>query len=130
MPAAPGWGTVAGMIPMSNRLPTGPGSRGGTIHLPGVAAAYGRAWKAAHPEYRERERLRRARARSVDPADAGVRPARSLPLPAAFCECRCACREAVVRTCGFCRDGMHDREERLDAHYASERDPEGGMPVE
>jgi hypothetical protein len=43
---------------MANRLPTGPGSRGGHWHEPGFRRAYYRAWRAAHPEYRERERRR------------------------------------------------------------------------
>jgi hypothetical protein len=57
--------------PRSSRsVPTGPGSRGGRWgHRP--PAAYWRAWRARHPEYRERDRLRRllshniARARRI-----------------------------------------------------------------
>ena len=98
---------------MHNRLPTGPGSRGGTYHLPGVAAAYSRAWRAAHPEYRERERLRSARKRArdhgSDPADIAVAPAfpRPLPVAAVACICPCGCRNEVpVVACGFCLMGM------------------------
>jgi hypothetical protein len=40
--------------------PTGPGSRGGHWHDPEYRRAYWRAWRAAHPEYREREARRRA----------------------------------------------------------------------
>lgn len=96
-----------------NRLPTGPGSRGGRWHEPEHRRAYHRAWRSAHPEYRERERLRRARARARDsslgPADIGAATAfpRPLPLPASSCACPCGCAEAVVRVCGFCRDGIH-----------------------
>lgn len=44
--------------PMANRLPVGPGSRGGRWgkHPP---PEYYRLWRAAHPEYMERERRRR-----------------------------------------------------------------------
>jgi hypothetical protein len=41
-------------------IPTGPGSRGGHWHDPAYRRAYWRAWRAAHPEYREREARRRA----------------------------------------------------------------------
>jgi hypothetical protein len=99
------------MMPMANRLPTGAGSRGGRWHEPGYSAAYHRAWRAAHPEYREREALRtfRKRAwRNGDPADIGTASyPRPLPEPAVTCVCACGCREAVVVFCGFCRDGMH-----------------------
>ena len=99
---------------MINRLPLGPGSRGGRWHDPAFRRAYHRAWRAAHPEYREREKLRRARTRAdrigepavtAGPSSAGWRP---LPLPAMTCECpECGCHEAVVVACGFCRDGIH-----------------------
>jgi hypothetical protein len=102
---------------IGNRLPTGAGSRGGRWHDPEFRRAYYRAWRAAHPEYREREKLRRARKRAErngDPATTAV-PAtascRPLPLPAINCGCPdCACSEAVVVTCGFCRDGIHGEE--------------------
>ena len=42
----------------SRSFPVGPGSRGGTFHLPHARAMYHRAWRAAHPEYMERERAR------------------------------------------------------------------------
>jgi len=94
---------------MANRLPTGAGSRGGTIHLPGKRNAYDRAWRAASPEYRAREKLRRARDRSTTPADivVGTTFPRPLPEPAVTCVCECGCHEAVVVFCGFCRDGIH-----------------------
>ncbi len=97
---------------MSNRLPAGPGSRGGHWHEPGYPAMYQRAWRAAHPEYREREALRRFRERARrngDPADNGTASSypRPLPEPAVTCVCACGCREAVVVFCGFCRDGIH-----------------------
>lgn len=44
---------------MENRLPVGPGSRGGRWHDPEYRRAYFRAWRAEHPEYRERDNLRR-----------------------------------------------------------------------
>ena len=53
--------TMTILKPMSNRLPVGPGSRGGLWHLPEFRSAYWRAWRAAHPEYRERERRRTQR---------------------------------------------------------------------
>ena len=98
---------------MENRLPVGPGSRGGHIHDPAWRRAYGRAWRWANPEYRERERLRMARRRAAaqgrDPAEVSAPSGRTrpLPLPAEFCACDCSCREPVVAVCGFCRDGMH-----------------------
>ena len=100
------------IAPMANRLPTGAGSRGGTIHLPGKRNAYDRAWRAAHPEYREREALRSARGRARrngDPVDIVVSATypRPLPEPAVTCVCACGCREAVVVFCGWCRDGQH-----------------------
>lgn len=98
---------------MENRLPEGPGSRGGSWHDPEFRRAYHRAWRAAHPDYREREALRRARQRardnSMDPADIVVRATfpRPLPLSAVACVCECGCAEAVVVVCGFCREGTH-----------------------
>ena len=99
---------------MSNRLLTGPGSRGGHWHEPEWRRAYYRAWRAGHPEYRERERLRLARERARrngDPAGIGsaIDP-RPLPLPAVTCVCDCGCRESVVVQCGFCREGIHEEE--------------------
>ena len=46
------------MQPMSNRLPTGPGSRGGHWHEPAFRSAYFIAWRREHPAYREDERRR------------------------------------------------------------------------
>jgi hypothetical protein len=102
---------------MENRLPTGAGSRGGQWHLKEYRQAYQRAWRAAHPDYREREVLRRARERArengIDPADIVVPSTfpRPLPLSTQFCECHCKCREAVVSICGFCRDNTHYEKE-------------------
>jgi len=93
---------------MENRLPAGPGSRGGRWHDAEWRRAYHRAWRAAHPDYREREARRRANARAQargDAAPARLAPGR-LPAPASTCACACACAEAVVLVCGFCRDGM------------------------
>lgn len=53
------------MFPMANRLPTGPGSRGGRYLTREQRAAYYRAWRAAHPEYRERERRRSLRNKAL-----------------------------------------------------------------
>ena len=96
---------------MENRLPVGPGSRGGQWHDPEFRRAYHRAWRAAHPDYRDREALRRARERARekgDPADIAVSEApRSLPLSAVHCGCDCGCREHVVVVCGFCREDIH-----------------------
>ena len=39
-------------------IPTGPGSRGGHWHDPEYRRAYFRAWRAAHPDYRERNIVR------------------------------------------------------------------------
>lgn len=51
--------------PMGNRLPVGPGSRGGRWgHKP--PPEYWRLWRAAHPEYRERERQRRLLAKAFE----------------------------------------------------------------
>lgn len=93
---------------MENRLPVGPGSRGGRYHDPVFRRLYHRKWRAAHPEYRERERLRRGRERAnlCNPADYSGLPTRPLPTPAQFCGCECSCRESVVMICGFCREGM------------------------
>lgn len=49
------------MQPMSNRLPTGPGSRGGRWHDKTYRSAYFAAWRKAHPEYVERDNQRRLR---------------------------------------------------------------------
>jgi hypothetical protein len=102
---------------MENRLPTGPGSRGGKWHNPEYRRAYYRCWRRAHPEYNERERLRMSRTRKLrttersgDPVDtlatARTFP-RPLPLAVARCACGCSCEEVVVNVCGWCRDGEH-----------------------
>src|SRR5512139_3521512 len=94
---------------MQNRLPTGPGSRGGHWHDVEWRRAYHRAWRAAHPEYREREALRQATRRALargDEAPSRLAPGR-LPEPASTCACGCDCAEPVVLVCGFCIDGMH-----------------------
>ena len=101
------------MAEFSNRLPTGLGSRGGRWHEPEWRRAYQRAWRAAHPEYREREALRRARQRAraagQDPAGI-VEPAtfpRPLPPAAVACICDCGCRNEVpVVACGMCLMGL------------------------
>lgn len=97
------------LAPMANRLPTGPGSRGGRWHIPEHRKAYYRAWRAAHPEYREREQLRRARARSSNPADIVVAPHFPRPFPEALqpCECPCGCHLELV-ICGLCSAGLHE----------------------
>ena len=82
--------------------PTGPGSRGGRWHDPEYRRAYHRAWRAAHPEYRDRERRRRRMARGLDPAGTVRIPA---PLPPAVGPCS-ACGDPMVLVCGFCREGM------------------------
>jgi hypothetical protein len=104
------------LAPMENRLPVGPGSRGGRWHEPDYRLAYQRAWRAAHPEYRERERLRRARERARrngDPADIVDAPSYPRPLPVAAhrCICDCGCRNEVpVVACGMCLSGLHEEE--------------------
>ena len=93
---------------MSNRLPTGAGSRGGHWHEPKFRRIYHQAWRAAHPEYREREALRKANKRAAargDVASSRLAPG-ELPEPAVRCVCDCGCRESVVVTCGFCRTGL------------------------
>lgn len=46
-------------FPRSKRSrPSGPGSRGGSWHLPAFRKAYRAAWRLAHPAYRARERMR------------------------------------------------------------------------
>jgi hypothetical protein len=96
---------------MENRLPVGPGSRGGRWHDPEFRRAYHRAWRASHPDYREREALRRARERARqngDPADiVDTNHPRPLPLSAVHCGCGCGCHEHVVVVCGFCRENIH-----------------------
>jgi hypothetical protein len=100
------------MTAMANRLPVGPGSRGGRWHEIEYRHEYQRAWRAAHPEYRERESLRRSNARSSARGD--IAPSRlapgALPEPAVTCVCECGCREPVVVFCGFCREGQHMEE--------------------
>jgi hypothetical protein len=97
---------------MENRLPVGDGSRGGRWHDPEFRRTYHRAWRASHPDYREREAQRRARERAQEkgePTDI-VAPAafpRPLPLSAVHCVCECGCREHVVVVCGFCREDVH-----------------------
>jgi hypothetical protein len=103
---------MSALAPMENRLPVGPGSRGGRWHEAEFRRLYHAAWRAGHPEYRERERLRSARGRARrngDPADIVVpnHYPRPLPEPAVTCGCACGCREPVVTRCGFCRDGIH-----------------------
>ena len=89
--------------PVSPRnAPTGPGSRGGQWPDPEFRKAYHRAWKAAHPEYRERERARRRVSRGLDPADTG-RILGSLPMAAGPCS---ACGDPMIYVCGFCREGL------------------------
>lgn len=46
----------------SRSVPTGPGSRGGG---PSLSPAYWRAWRASHPEYRERDNRRRLLAHNI-----------------------------------------------------------------
>lgn len=101
-------------MPQSSRnATTGPGSRGGRWHDPEYRREYGRAWRAAHPEYREREALRLARRRALergeDPTVVTEPPRfpRPTPLPAVACACSCGCAAEVVTVCGFCRDGAH-----------------------
>ena len=89
----------------SRSIPTGPGSRGGTYHL--RRNEYDRAWRAAHPEYRERERLRMARRRHPDAMPSSF--PRPLPEPAHACACGCACREPIPSRCGFCAAGEHEQ---------------------
>lgn len=101
--------------PMWNRLPVGPGSRGGHWHDPEYRNAWHRAWRLANPEYRERERLRSARKRAArkgaDPAGIAVPPAfpRPLPQPAgSICACpHCCCDFIIPAVCGFCEEGSH-----------------------
>lgn len=99
-------------LSMRNRLPVGPGSRGGRWHEPGYRAIYQAAWRAAHPDYREREMLRKVRRRALaqgrDPetAIAEYRTRRPLPLAARACVCSCGCEAEVVMTCGFCQSGL------------------------
>lgn len=99
---------------MENRLPVGPGSRGGQWHNLEFRRAYHRAWRASHPEYREREILRRRLAKAAARGDELTSDFRlapgKLPEPAAFCRCNCDCKEPVVLTCGFCREGQHQEE--------------------
>jgi hypothetical protein len=94
---------------------TGPGSRGGRWHDPEYRRAYQRAWRAAHPEYREREALRlarkRAQERGDDPARILVAPTfpRPLPVTTARCSCDCGCsNEVPVVACGMCLSGLHE----------------------
>ena len=90
----------------ANRLPVGPGSRGGHWHEPGYRAAYHRAWRAAHPDYRERERLRSARRRNPEVMDPPHYP-RPLPVSTRPCACPCGCSVEIV-VCGFCAAGLHE----------------------
>ena len=104
------------MPAFANRLPVGPGSRGGRWHDPEYRRAYQRAWRAAHPDYRERERLRRARQRARRNGDpAGIEAVvtigypRPLPAPAQSCPCDCGCRNEVpIVACGLCLEGFHE----------------------
>lgn len=102
----------------SRSIPTGPGSRGGHYHDPDYRREYHRAWRAAHPDYREREALRRARKRAQeagqDPADILEAPRFPRPLPRPIanvpCECPdCSCSNTVpVVACGMCLSGLHE----------------------
>jgi hypothetical protein len=47
------------MKPMSNRLPVGPGSRGGHWHEQEFRAAYFRRWRKEHPGYYQNDLNRR-----------------------------------------------------------------------
>jgi hypothetical protein len=100
------------LVPMSNGLPVGPGSRGGRWHESEFRRAYHRAWRASHPDYREREALRRFNARSSSRGD--IAPSRlapgTLPEATVTCVCDCGCREPVVVSCGFCREGQHNED--------------------
>jgi len=100
------------MTAFANRLPTGPGSRGGRWHEPEFRRIYHQRWRAAHPEYRERDNLRRATVKASARGDAA--PSRlvagELPEPTVTCVCDCGCRERVVVFCGFCREGQHAEE--------------------
>lgn len=117
------------MTAFANRLPVGPGSRGGRWHDPEYRRAYHRAWRAAHPEYRDRERLRRARERArearQDPADIVdlTTTPRPLPGPAHRCPCDCGCRNEVPAVaCGFCLMGEHETRGRwADPAYRAAR---------
>lgn len=86
----------------SRNVPTGPGSRGGRWHDPEYRRAYHRAWRAAHPDYRERERIRQRMARGLDPADPCKAPA---PLPLASGPCG-SCGDPMTYVCGFCAEGL------------------------
>jgi hypothetical protein len=96
--------------PMSNRLPTGPGSRGGQWHDPEYRRIYYRAWRAAHPEYRKREVLRIQRKRKeYDPVPPVGAVPREPMAPAVSCGCtECDCPSEVPTVCGFCRQGLHE----------------------
>jgi hypothetical protein len=102
------------LAPMENRLPVGPGSRGGRWHEPGYSAAYHRAWRAGAPEYREREALRTARERARrngnDPADIleSAHYPRPFPPSAQICACPCRCAEPTTMPAfaDWVRDGL------------------------
>lgn len=98
----------------SNRLPVGPGSRGGKWHDPEWRRSYHRAWRAAHPEYREREARRQSLKRALARGDSITEVTRlapvALPAPGSRCACGCGCTSVVVLVCGFCRDGLHAEE--------------------
>jgi hypothetical protein len=89
-----------------NRLPTGPGSRGGHWHEKNWRNEYQRIWRQTHPDYQERERLRLARRRGhLFPADAVTHGV--LPPLTVTCVCDCGCLERVAVECGFCSVGIH-----------------------
>jgi hypothetical protein len=75
----------------SRSTATGPGSRGGRYHDPEYRREYDRAWRAAHPGYRDREALRRARERARERGEDAVEITeppkfpRPLPLQAIAC---------------------------------------------
>jgi len=51
---------------VENRLPTGPGSRGGQWHNPEYRRSYYRRWKHSRPDYQEREARRKSDARRLE----------------------------------------------------------------
>lgn len=73
---------------MSNRLPVGPGSRGGTYHQD--PAGYFRRYRREHPEYRRREVERKSRARQ-EIAD-------EIPMPLLSDALRSILREEVAKS--------------------------------
>ena len=75
------------MVPqLGNRLPTGPGSRGGRWQDPEFRRAYYREWREAHSRGDQHE------------LEEGYR----------LCACECGCAEHVPVVCGFCSEGTHE----------------------